>query len=121
MTLTSTTKIYYLIFIFLLAKSDEKDRLKQDKKAEEKAAKQEKKREKEAIKNKKMLAEHSSTTLTNNSLNASSSGTSRKLYEDELDPSEDYINECEMSSGIQMMTFRSSEAKGNFEFSALGG
>ena len=61
-----------------------------------------------------MLAEHSSTTLTNNSLNASSAGTSRKLYEDELDPSEDYINECEMSSGIQMMTFRSNEAKGNF-------
>ena len=111
-------KIYYLIFIFLLAKSDEKDRLKQDKKAEEKAAKQEKKREKEANKNKKMLAEHSSTTLTNNSLNASSAGTSRKLYEDELDPSEDYINECEMSSGIQMMTFRSNEAKGNFESSA---
>merc|ERR1719322_1414790 len=92
-------------------KSDEKDRLKQDKKAEEKAAKQEKKREKEANKSKKMLAEHSSTTLTNNSLNASSASTSRKLYEDELDPSEDYINECEMSSGIQMMTFRSNEAK----------
>ena len=68
-----------------------------------------------------MLAEHSSTTLTNNSLNASSAGTSRKLYEDEFDPSEDYINECEMSSGIQMMTFRSNEAKGNFEFSALRG
>ena len=58
-----------------------------------------------------MIPDHSSTTLANNSLNASSAGTSRKLYDDELDPSEEYINECDQS-GIQMMTFRSTEIKG---------
>ena len=100
-----------VIFCFV-AKSEEKDRSKHEKKAEEKAAKQEKKREKEANKNKKALVDHSNTIVMNNSMNTSSTGASKKLYDDELDPTEEFVNECEMSSGIQMMTFRTTEVKG---------
>ena len=106
-----SAKYYSKIFLFI-GKNDDKERSKHDKKAEEKAAKQEKKREKEANKNKKIIPDHSSTTLTNHSLNTSSAGISRKLYDDELEPSEELMNDNEQLSGIQMMTFRSSEIKG---------
>ena len=108
------------MYFLLLAKSDDKDRSKHDKKAEEKAAKQEKKREKEANKNKKTLIDHSSTILANNSMNTSSTGASKKLYDDELDPAEEYANDSEISSGIQMMTFRTTDAKGKTYMIILG-
>ena len=90
------------------ASKEEKDRLKQDKKAEEKAAKQEKKREKEANRGKK-LADPSQPMLQSENMNASvelSTGI------DELELPYDNVNNRESPSGIPMMTFKAQEPIG---------
>ena len=100
--------IFPLIF---LGNKDEKDRSKQDKKAEEKAAKQEKKKEKHEAKHKKNTKdiEYPPSMLNNDSLNT---GTYNKVYDEDFDANEEYINDRELSSGIQMMNLRTSEGIG---------
>ena len=96
-----------------LGNKDEKERSKHDKKAEEKAAKQEKKREKIESKKKKDI-DHQTHMVTNDNI---TTGTSNKVHEEDYDPNEDYINDRELSSGIQMIALRTSEAIGKiFKF-----
>ena len=102
----------FIFPLFFIGNKEEKDRSKQDKKAEEKAAKQEKKREKfEAKQHKKNTKdiEYQPSMLNNDSLNT---GTYNKVHDEDLDANEEYINDRELSSGIQMMNLRTSEGIG---------
>ena len=101
--------IFPLIFI---GNKEEKDRSKQDKKAEEKAAKQEKKREKneaKLLKKNTKDTEHTPSMSNNDSLNT---GAYNKVNDEDIDPNEEYMNDRELSSGIQMMNLRTSDAIG---------
>ena len=110
------SRSYVQLFIYLqnfIGNKEEKDRSKQEKKAEEKAAKQEKKREKNEAKLHKKNpkdVEPPASISNNDSLNTL---TYNKVYDDDFDPNEEHINDRELSSGIQMMSLRTSEAIGN--------